>query len=458
MKRRTVLGGFGAVAAAGTVGAVAWDRAGRLPIHDPLPTGDWANWSHNQRCHPKAIETPANLEELRSLITGSTGTIRPVGSGHSFSALVPTDGTIVRLDQFADIRSVDLKRKTAWVGAGAKLRDLSPALETEGLAFKNLGDINVQSLAGAIGTGTHGTGAALRSLAAEVVGVRLMTAQGDVIEKSLADDPDFVHAAQVSLGALGILTDVQVQLRDRFRLHRKTWVEPTRDVIAKAPELWARHHNFEFLHIPFSGHSFCIAHDETDAPETPRAPNTDDQTMMELRRLFALTRWNEGLRRKLVGDAIAKGQTEDVVGESWRLLATPRNVYFNEMEYHLPPDKALGAMAEVIETLENKHPDVYFPIECRMTAGDEGWLSPFNGGPRISVAAHVYYADDHRLLFDDVEPIHLRAGGRPHWGKLHRPQRERLRALYPDFDRFAALRGKLDPQGRFLNSFLTSLF
>ena len=417
----------------------------------------WRNWSGHQSAFPGAFAQPETLEALRDAVL-NTRRLRVVGAGHSFTPLVPTGGSLINLDRMGGLRSVDPTSQSAWVGAGSRLRDLSPAFHEQGLAFPNLGDIDVQSLAGAIGTATHGTGRELPCLSAAITGVRLLTAEGEDLEWTLESDPERLQAAQVSLGALGVIHELRVALRPSYRLHRRVWAEPLETILSNAQSRWEQHRNFEFFYIPFSGWGMCIAHDETTAEPTERAPSTDDDDVMKLRHLRDWLGWSRPLRRAILGQVVKRVTPEDVVGESWRLLANERNVRFNEMEYHLPPDNALDVLREVIAVIERERPDAFFPIEVRQTAGDDAWLSPFNGGRRISIAVHTHAPDDHQWFFSHVEPIFRRAGGRPHWGKLHSLDAEQLAELYPDFDRFLALRRELDPTNKLINAHTVRLF
>ena len=242
------------------------------------------------------------------------------------------------------------------------------------------------------------------------------------------------------------MLEAEVRLKDAYRLHRRTWVEPIEQIIAEAPGRWSRHRHYEFLYIPFSGYGINISHDETDAAETQRRPSADEAGLASLRRLRDWLRWSTTIRRKLTAAALQRTPTEDVNGTSWKLLASERRTPFNEMEYHLPPDAGLAVFKEVIAYIEAQRRDVFFPIEVRKTAGDQSWLSPFQGGPRVSIAVHAQAGEDHSWFFDGVEPMFRAASGRPHWGKLHSLAAEDLAALYPDFERFTALRRELDPE------------
>lgn len=418
----------------------------------------WSNWSGNQTAEPSAIIEPTDLDALKTLLKTAPGPVRVVGAGHSFTPVAATDGTLLKLDRMGLVHSVDRGKKTAWVNAGARLKDLSPALEEHGLAFSNLGDINVQSLAGAISTATHGTGETLSCLSAEILAFRLLTAAGELVTVSRAENRDIFEACRVSLGAVGILVEAEVQLVDAYRLHRKTWAEPLADILAGARRRWKDLRNFEFFYVPFSGYGISISHEMTDAPATLRGETDDDDAVLGLKRARDYAPEDIATRQQFLAGAFAGFEGEDVIGNSWQLLASERNVPFNEMEYHLPVDTALEALQAVITYIETERPDVFFPIEVRKSAGDDIWLSPFNDGSRISVAVHAYAEDEYGFFFSHVEPIFRRAGGRPHWGKLHSLTHADLLGLYPDFERFCEVRRAVDPDGRFLSPYLKTLF
>ncbi len=451
MKRRNVLAAIGA-AFIMPLGAKSANQAAAPKA------GGWQNWSRSLPPQAAQIAVPEDMAALKKLIgSGQTG-VRPVGSGHSWTELVPCDGVILRLDRFDGIGEIDAAAQTAWLGAGARLKDLSPKLAENGLAFRNLGDIDVQTLAGATSTATHGTGRDLPCLAAEIIGMRMVTGSGEEMEISVDKNTALLPAAQVGLGALGVLTEIQMQLVERHKLHRRVWFAPYAQVLADAAQLWADNRNFEFFYLPFSNTAMCITHNVTEAEDTPRATDESDDAVMQLKALRDWLGWFPYLRKKLLAAAIADAPEEDVVGESWQLLSSARNVHFNEMEFHLPPENALDALEEIRAYIERHRSDVFFPFECRMTAGDTAWLSPFNQGPRVSVAVHTHAPDAYEFLFTDIEPIFRRYGGRPHWGKLNRFSGDDVRAAYPQFDDFAKLRAELDPQGRLLNPYLRALF
>lgn len=370
-----------------------------------------------------------------------------------------TDGTLVTLDQMpGDVLEVSEigADPSARLNAGRSLNDLSRAMQTRGVAFRNLGDIDVQTLAGATMTGTHGTGKALQSLSAEIVGMKLMTADGEIFKVDAGDD--LLDAARVSLGTLGIVLEAEVRVMSAYRLRRETHARRISDVLADAMGLWDTHRHFEFFVLPFSDYALAITHDFTDEADRHDGGGDDDKTLDQLKLLRSLTRRTPRLRRMVMNGIARTIKPETEVGDSWQVLASQRNTPFHEMEFHLPVDQGLEALAEVLALIERERPEVFFPIECRMTAADSGWLSPFAGDPRISVAVHAHHADAYDWLVACAEPIFRRRGGRPHWGKLHGMKADDLRDLYPNFGRFQALRAEMDPKGRFLNPHLADLF
>ena len=418
----------------------------------------WTNWSGNQSSTTAQYVQPRSLEQLQHIILSGDGPLRVVGSGHSFTPIVSTPGTIINLDHMGGVVNADADSKLATIRAGGRLKDLSPELENYGLAFRNLGDINVQSFAGAAATGTHGTGETLGCLSSEITSVRLMAANGEILEGSNTDNPDLLKAAQVSVGALGVLLEATVNVCPSYNLHRRTWVEPIESILEAIVDRWKSHRNYEIFYIPFSGYGINIQHDLTKEEETERAPSEDEDGLAIIRSIRNKAKWSKFLRKKLLSAGLKRVKPESVIGPSWKLLASPRETRFNEMEYHLPEETALDAFREVIAYIETHRPDIFFPVEVRKTAGDDAWLSPFQGGSRISIAVHAAAEDDHSWFYDGVEPIFRAAGGRPHWGKLHSLGYEDFDALYPDFTKFTDLRKQLDPDGRFMTPSLARLW
>jgi FAD-linked oxidoreductase len=459
-RRGALIGGsVGAVVAAGGAGyAVATGDRPEPPAPASVDARGrllWRNWSGVQHAYPAARLAPRNEGELAAALKAAQAPIRPVGAGHSFTALAPTDGTLVSLDALSGI--VGWEGDEAIVRTGTRLGALGPLLAQRGRALPNLPDINKQSLGGALGTATHGTGAKIRAIHGDVTALRLVTPSGQVIDADAARNPEVFQAARVSLGTLGVITQVRIRTSANRRLRRHVWLEPFEEALAKAEDRWAQHRNFEFYAVPFTGLAANISHDETDDPVQPRGPDQDTEFLQALRSLRNLLGFATPLRKAAGRALLSTARPETAVDEGWKLLSTERPVRFNEMEFHLPVENQLKALAEVVRTIEKERPDVFFPIEVRRIAPDDAWLSPFQGGPRGSVAVHAYYRDDFSFLYALIEPIFRRYDGRPHWGKLHTLNGGQLAAIYPRWKDFLAVRQDLDPEGRMLNPYLKGL-
>ena len=417
----------------------------------------WKNWSGLVKARPRALELPQTVAELQALIRDSTGPVRIAGSGHSFTSLVETDGLLLNLARLeGDVLSS--QAASATLQAGASLHQLSRALQERGLAFKNLGDIDVQSLAGATSTATHGTGLSFPCLSAEIEGLKLVTADGSLLVIDPANHSELLPAARIALGALGVIVEAQVSVRSAYKLHRRTKIQPLRQTLEQAEARWQQHRNYEFFYLPYCDYAFNVSHEETDAADFSDAGGDDDAAVRQMKWLRDLTSWSPGLRRRIINFIARRFKAETMIGTSWQMLANQREFRFNEMEYHLPEDRGLEAFEELYTTLEKHRRDVFFPVECRRTAGDENWLSPFQHGSRISIAVHAATSDPHDWFFQLAEPIFRKYDGRPHWGKLHSLGHDELMEIYPDFEKFLRVRKELDPRSRFLNAHLATLF
>ncbi|WP_164661543.1 D-arabinono-1,4-lactone oxidase [Tropicibacter sp. Alg240-R139] len=415
----------------------------------------WENWGKNQQSSA-AIAFPKSLDDLRQIIS-TQETPRVVGAGHSFTPLVGEASRIVSLKDLPDTPLQKAPNDLVWMNANKRLKQLSPALGDQGMAFRNLGDINEQTLAGAVSTATHGTGETLPCLSAEVQNAKMMLASGEIIDTQGDPTGELVEAARVSLGVLGILLEAQVSLVPKYYLRRRVEMNHLSDTLAHMHDLWANHRNFEFFYIPWSQRTLCIRHDLADGPKGQPPKDLDNLAVYGLRFARLLGRLHPSLRRQALALLSTVQSDEDYAEESWRVLCSQRNVRFVEMEYHIPPEAAHDVLTEVIQRTELKHPDIFFPIEVRKTSGDNGWLSPFQNGRRVSIAIHTAVTDSFASYFEDIEPIFLAAGGRPHWGKLHSLEFSDMEKLYPDFNRFCSLREQLDPRRKFLNPYLRRL-
>lgn len=418
----------------------------------------WHNWSGAQSSQPAGRFAPQTEQQLIDFLGRDAGALRPVGSGHSFSGLVPTDGHLVVLDRISGLRGHDPDKLEATLGAGIRLSEIGPVLEEVGQAMFNLPDIDRQTLAGAISTATHGTGLTLNTLSAYVTGLRLVTPAGKVMQLDPVKEPGLFAAAQVSLGALGFVTEIRMRNMAPYRLKKTTWIEPTEDVLKTFVERAKQHRHFEMFPLTHSKYASVQSIDVTDEPiNHPQPPPDEADPFDDLMR--AMTLVPPAARGALIDAAVAATPaSEPVVDVSYRILANVRNYRFNEMEYSVPLDAGAPCVLEILRTIEAQNIDVVFPLEYRYVAGDDSWLSMFSGGPRASISVHRDARFDYRPYFDIIEPIFWKYGGRPHWGKVHTLKAEQLAKLYPHFANFLEMREALDPTGRMLNAHLRGLF
>lgn len=387
---------------------------------------EWSNWSGSVRCQPQRIETPDSEDEIVRLVheAGEEAvTVRIAGTGHSFTPLVATDGMLISLDAWQGVEAHSTEPPAATVRSGTKLTALGEDLLERGLAMENLGDVDVQSLGGALGTGTHGTGPTFRNLSAQVTALRMVMATGEVRECSAEQDPDLLRAARVSMGMLGVVSTATLRLLPAFRLHERVWRLPIEECLHRLDHFIARNEHFEFFWHPAADEAECKSLNSSAAsPEE----------------------WPE-----------IEGER---VGWSARILPSVRRLKFNEMEYALPAEEGPSCLKAVRDRMRQRHAEVRWPVEYRTLAADDAWLSPAFGRPTVTISIH----EDARLpfqgFFGDIEPIFRSHGGRPHWGKIHGVMAAELRDLYPKWDAFVDLRSRMDPQGRFLNDYLRQLF
>ena len=453
-RRRDVLAAGAALATGGLARATqsATPPSAATTGSAPVAEGEWRNWSGIQSCRPVAQRTPATADEVAKILRTTAGVVRCAGAGHSFTALVPTDGQLFSLDRLSGIVAIDPATKRVTVGAGTRIGVLARALDPHGLALYNQPDIDVQTLAGAYSTGTHGTGVALPALHAHLHGLTLVTPQGETLLASREPEAEVFDAARVAMGTLGVITEVELDVRPRFLLRRRVWLDRTENLLEEAPGLAATHRHFEMYVLPFTGYSAGIIHDEVPAQATTHVDAADEKVLDDLRHLRDWFGRFPGLRRWVAQRLIDPDQKEESVDVSWRLLSTVRPTRFNESEYHVSRDQGIACLRDVIATLETRN-DVFFPVEFRFIRGDDAWLSPFHGGDRCSIATHALQGEPYDYLVQAIGPVFRRHGGRPHWGKLHDMTATQLAAAYPRWNDFQRVRRALDPRGRMLNDF-----
>jgi FAD-linked oxidoreductase len=423
---------------------------------------EWRNWAGDQACRPAAIEHPASAAEVaeaieRARVAGRT--VRVAGAGHSFTDTALTDGTLLQLDRMRRVLEIDSTSGLARVEAGISLRELSEALWAHGLALENLGDIDVQSIAGATATGTHGTGSRLRNLSAGLREVELVAADGTQLRVSEDDDPDAWRAARVSVGALGVVTAVTLQTAPAFTLEGVDSTAPLDDVLETIDELADSSEHFEFYVFPHSPLALTRTNTKVErAPEPPSRARAWADDVLLRNHIFGLACAAGRRAPRLIPQinrllARASGTTRRV-DRSYRIFASPRLVRFTEMEYALPRERAAEAVRAVLAAAERSDFAVPFPIEVRFVAPDDAFLSPAGGRETCYIAVHMYRGMEWAPYFRAVEEVMNGFDGRPHWGKRHFQTVETLAPRYPEWDVFQAVRRRLDPDGAFANGYV----
>jgi L-gulono-1,4-lactone dehydrogenase len=412
----------------------------------------WVNWSRTQCCEPAAIERPGSRAELAAVVGRAAGPVRVAGAGHSFTAGVLTDGTLLSLDRMA--RVLDADGPLVRVEAGMSLYRLSRELHLRGLALPNLGDVDVQSVAGALATGTHGTGARLPNLSAQVERLELVLGDGSEVELT---EGDLLRAARVGLGALGVVAAVTLRCVPSFRLRGIDAPEPLEDVLASLDERADTADHFEFWTFPHSPLALTRTNTRTDAPRQARGRSRSwlEDVLVD-NHVFGL--FNRAARQfphaiPLLNRTAARAASRrERVDWSFRIFASPRLVRFFEMEYAIPREHAAEAVRGAREILE-RYP-VSFPIELRFVAGDDALLSPAHGRDSAYVAVHLFEGMAWEAPFREVEALMGGFGGRPHWGKWSFLGADELAPRYPEWEAFQAARSELDPEGRFVNDWV----
>jgi len=428
-----------------------------LMAEDQQPLS-WRNWSGGLVSNPAGRFVPASEEELARFLSSTKGAIRPVGSGHSFSALVPTEGHLIVIDELQGLLGHDVDQKLATFAAGTRLGDMGAPLEQLDQAMFNLPDIDRQTLAGAISTATHGTGIDFGCLSAYVTALRLITPGGEVLDLDEQTNSDLFNAARVSLGALGIITRVTMQNCDSFRLKAKSWIQPIDDVLENFDGSAAKHRHFEMFPLVHSDYAIVLAIDETSDPiNNPLPTPEEDAAFGAIMKVWSLL--PPKFRKPAVNLVAKQIEPTEAVDVSYKILSNVRNNRFNEMEYAIPLDAGAECLREVLGTIADKEIDVVFPLEYRYVRRDNTWLSMSSGNEdHAAISVHRTADKDYRPYFDLIEPIFWKYGGRPHWGKIHTLDAKALSRLYPHYRDFQELRASMDPRGRMLNSHLKKLF
>lgn len=428
---------------------------------------EWRNWAGDQRCTPADVARPSTVADVVGLVEAagaSGGTLKAVGAGHSFTDIALTSGTQLLLDGMSGLLSVDREKKLVTLAGGTRLFDIPALLAPYGLAMENLGDIDRQSISGAVSTGTHGTGLRFGGIATQIRALTLVTGTGQVLRCSEQENPEVFAVARVGLGALGIIVAVTLQCVDSFMLHAVELPEPLGEVLAALPERNARSDHFEFYWFPHTETALTKTNTRYAPGMLPagsrplsRTKYLVDDVLVSNAVFAVLCKVTGRFPASIppVNKAAARLTGNRTFADtSHKVFATTRSVRFREMEYALPLAEIPTVLTELGAMIERRGLNISFPVEVRCAAADTIALSTANGRETGYIAIHQHVDTAPFEYFKAAEEIFFAHGGRPHWGKWHFLQSKDFSQIYPDLEKFCKVRDVLDPNGVFRNSYL----
>lgn len=423
----------------------------------------FTNWAGNQTCLPMERRSPTGVEEVAEIVAHAHahgGRVKVVGAGHSFTAAACTNGVLLSLDELDAVGEHDPATNEVTVGAGIRLRALNERLHELGLALPNLGDIDTQSLAGATATATHGTGRGLGNLSTAIVGFEMVTGTGEVLWCDEQHHREVWSVGRVGIGALGVVTRIRLRCVPSFNLHADERGAGLDKLLDDWDGFLTSADHTEFFWLPGSGACLTKRNRRTDEPERPPSrvrhlveKELGENVALDLA-MRAVRRFPSQRERIRSAFAAVGTSSRDVVDRSYRVFASPRRVRFREMEYSIPVDAVPEALRRVRALVDAMDEPPLFPVEVRVSAGDDIALSTAEGRDAGWIAVHQYAGMPYGDYFRGVERIMDDYEGRPHWGKLHFQTHETLRPRYAQWDRFAEVRAALDPAGVFRNDYL----
>jgi FAD-linked oxidoreductase len=429
----------------------------------------WQNWAGTASADPVRRSWPRSTQEIADAVTAAAKdglTLRALGSGHSFTPAAATSGAALDLSGWTGIVAADLDSGIVTVRSGTTIRELNAALDAVGLAMPNLGDIDAQTVSGAISTGTHGTGAALGGIATQVAGLELVLADGSVVSCSAAERPGLFNAARVSLGALGVLSTVTLQCVPAFALSADERPLPLEEVLARFGEFAADNDHFEFYWFPYGRNALVKRNNRVltgaEGPDPmPGWRRFLEYEVMENAAFGALCRTGRAVPaaiKPLNRLAAATLSRRSYSAPSHHVFVTPRRVRFVESEYAVPRESLLDVLAALRAGVPRLARPVMFPVEVRVAAADDIWLSTAYGRDSAYVAIHQYVGLPYKDYFQLFESIATAVGGRPHWGKMHTRDAAYLSRAYPRFADFLRIRDETDPLRVFANPYTQQVF
>nr|WSX49363.1 FAD-binding protein [Streptomyces sp. NBC_00974] len=425
-------------------------------------TTAWHNWAGNVSATPTRVVTPASVGELQEAVRRAAGDglrVKAVGTGHSFTAAAATDGVLLRPQALAGIQAIDRTAGTVTVAAGTVLKNLNLALAKEGLSLTNMGDIMEQTVSGATSTGTHGTGRDSASIAAQIRGLELVTADGRLLNCSEKENPEVFAAARLGIGALGIVTSITFAVEPIFFLTAREEPMGFDRVMAEFDQHHAENEHFEFYWFPHTGNCNTKRNNRSQGPAAPPGAVgawVDDELLSN--GVFQAAN-SLGRAVPAVIPAIARIASRALSARTYtdipyKVFTSPRRVRFVEMEYALPRERVVEALRELKAMVDRSDLRISFPVEVRTAPADDITLSTASGRDSAYIAVHMYKGTPYQAYFTAAERIFTALGGRPHWGKVHTRDAEYFAQVYPRFGEFTALRDRLDPDRMFGNDYL----
>ena len=422
------------------------------------------NWSKHIEWYPRKTYFPKDEQEIVTIVQDAIHNhqkVRVIGSGHSFTPLSQTEDYLISLDHYRGIISVDQARKQVTVRAGTKLCELCIQLKEHGLALENMGDINVQSIAGAISTGTHGTGLEFGNLSTQLAGLRMINGLGEIIMCSPSENPELFKAAQVSMGLMGIITELTIQCVDAFNLKLEVDKLSLESVMQNYSGYNRSHRHFEFYWFPNT--KWVMVKKLSLSPDRPK-PNRFRDYVHDIileNKLFKFTCdlscLLPGMTRTISQIAANTISHFEKTDESFKVFSTERRVRFNEMEYNIPLENYEDTVLEMITWINRNNSRILFPIENRFVKGDDIFLSPAYRRNSAYIAIHTYHKKDFSQYFEALESIFRNNSGRPHWGKIHHLTFAELSEIYPAWSTFMKIRVQQDPHCIFVTPYFGKL-
>lgn len=431
--------------------------------HRSAREGSWENWARTQRAERIRILSPESAEELaaeiRSAPRGSR--FKALGAGHSFTGISAPVETAIDMSRMRGLRSVDRASGRVRVGAGTHLWELPKIPEPYGLAMENRGDIDRQTISGAISTGTHGTGLSFRGIAAQVSAVEIVTGTGDVMQISETENSELLPFVRVGLGALGVMTEVELSCVPAYCLEATEAVTPLAEIRERWDDLFGSNDHFEFHWFPGNESAATkinrrLGADATPKPRKPLAKWVGEELVSNtvFRMLCEAGRVAPQIVEPVNRIATNTFARPSFTEPSAAVYAASRRVRFREMEYAVPIEHLPEAFERVRARVAGCPEPIEFPVEVRAAASDDSALSTASGRASGYIAMHRYIRKPHEQLFRAAEEILTEYSGRPHWGKLHTKDAKYLQSVYPRFDEFVAVRNQLDPHRIFENPYL----